>query len=410
MNASRPTMTALLIAIFVSSIPATLILPMIPSLGVEFGVAPVELGLLVGIYPLMSMLASPFWGRLSDRYGRKPILIATLAGGALAFLCFALSSSWIGLFVGRALQGLAGTPRGIGFAVASDMSEDGDRSASMGMVTAAMAVAFMLGPLIGGLFMGENPDSWAGQLRTIVGLPAGGFNHVLPSLIGVVMNIGGLLVILISFKETWHPHKDKPATAEKDSTKHNFNEAIFHASVVLAIMFFLLSGFIQGSLQFSFTLWADMTFGWTAQWIAWAGAIIGLGFALGSGVLLRPMLRRIGQEKTVLTGTIIDALGLSIFLLLQSSPLLALTGLLISSMGGALWATTILGLLSRDIAPEDQGLVLGIANGAALLGRVMGPVFAGYLAATVTPGAPFVIILVCVGLAMVRGATLVRHR
>jgi len=409
MSSSRPTMMALLIAIFVSSIPATIILPMIPSLGVEFGVAPAELGLLVGIYPLMSMLASPFWGRLSDRYGRKPILIATLAGGALAFLCFALSSSWVGLFIGRALQGLAGTPRGIGFAVASDMSEDNDRSASMGKVTAAMAVGFMLGPLLGGMFMGEDPASWAGQIRTIIGLPAGGFNHVLPSLIGVAMNILGLLIILTGFRETWHPHKDKHATKEKAEGKHSFREAIVHASVVLAVIFFLLSGFIQGSLQFSFTLWADMTFGWTAQWIAWAGAIIGLGFALGSGVLLRPMLKRIGQEKTVLTGTLIDALGLSIFLLLQSSPLLALTGLLISSTGGALWATTILGLLSRDIAPEDQGLALGIANGAALFGRVMGPVFAGYLAATVAPGAPFVIILVCVGLATVRGITLVRN-
>ena len=402
-------MTALLIAIFVSSIPATLILPMIPSLGVEFGVAPAELGLLVGIYPLMSMLASPFWGRLSDRYGRKPILIATLAGGALAFLCFALSTSWIGLFAGRALQGLAGTPRGIGFAVASDMSEDEERSASMGKVTAAMAVAFMLGPLIGGLFMGENPDSWAGQLRTTFGLPAGGFNHVLPSLIGVLMNIAGLLVILNGFKETWHPQKDKSDITEKNSAKHNLKEAILHTSVVLAIIFFLLSGFIQGSLQFSFTLWADMTFGWTAQWIAWAGAIIGLGFALGSGVLLRPMLKRIGQEKTVLTGTIIDVLGLSIFLLLQSSPLLALTGLLISSTGGALWATTILGLLSRDIAAEDQGMALGIANGAALLGRVVGPVFAGYLAVSIAPGAPFAIILICVIMAAARGAVLVRH-
>jgi DHA1 family tetracycline resistance protein-like MFS transporter len=409
MSSTRPTMTALLIAIFVSSIPATLILPMIPSLGVEFGVAPAELGLLVGIYPLMSMLASPFWGRLSDRYGRKPILIATLAGGALAFLCFALSTSWIGLFAGRALQGLAGTPRGIGFAVASDMSEDEDRSASMGKVTAAMAVAFMLGPLIGGLFMGENPDSWAGQLRTTFGLPAGGFNHVLPSLIGVMMNIGGLLVILNGFKETWHPQKDKSEITEKNSAKHNLKEAILHTSVVLAIIFFLLSGFIQGSLQFSFTLWADMTFGWTAQWIAWAGAIIGLGFALGSGVLLRPMLKRIGQEKTVFTGTIIDVVGLSIFLLLQSSPLLALTGLLISSTGGALWATTILGLLSRDIAAEDQGMVLGIANGAALLGRVVGPVFAGYLAVSIAPGAPFAIILICVIMAAARGAILVRH-
>jgi len=409
MSSSRQTMTALLFAIFVSSIPATLILPMIPSLGVEFGVAPAELGLLVGIYPLMSMLASPFWGRLSDRYGRKPILIVTLAGGALAFLCFALSTSWTGLFIGRALQGLAGTPRGIGFAVASDTSDTDARSASMGAVTASMAVAFMVGPLIGGLFMGENPDSFAGELRTMVGLPADGFNHVLPSLVGIVMNIAGLLIIAIGFKETWHPHASKTTAEEKHTHRHSIREVLAHASVLLAVAFFLLSGFIQGSVQFSFTLWAHMAYGWSAQWIAWAGAAIGLGFALGSGVLLRPMLKRLGQEKTVLTGTLIDVLGLSLFLTFQAMPVIALTGLMISSAGGALWATTILGLLSRDINPRDQGLALGVANGAALFGRVMGPVLAGYLAASIAPAAPFFVILMCISLAVIRGISLVRH-
>ena len=152
-------MRALLAAMFVSSIPTTLILPMMPSLGKQFGVGPAELGLLVGVYPLMSMLTSPFWGRLSDRYGRKPILICTLLGGALAFLLFALSTSWLGLLAGRAMQGLAGTPRGIDFAAASDMAGDEEKASSMGGVTAAMAIAFMVGPLIGGLFMGQDPNN-----------------------------------------------------------------------------------------------------------------------------------------------------------------------------------------------------------------------------------------------------------
>jgi len=78
MNDNRRTMRALLTIVFISAVPTTLILPMMPSLGTQFGVSPAELGFLVGIYPLMSMLASPFWGKLSDRYGRKPILICTL--------------------------------------------------------------------------------------------------------------------------------------------------------------------------------------------------------------------------------------------------------------------------------------------------------------------------------------------
>ncbi|MEC9375340.1 MAG: MFS transporter [Pseudomonadota bacterium] len=409
MNSVKRTQRALLVAMFVSSIPATLILPMLPSLGKAFDVGPTQLGLLVGVYPLMSMLASPFWGRLSDRYGRKPILLITLIGGASAFILFAFSASWVGLFIGRAMQGLAGTPRGIGFAVASDLSKQDNRAIKIGLVTAAMAVAFTVGPLIGGFFMGEDPDSWLGKFRIWVGLPGSGFNHVLPSLLGAAMNFLGALFILFGLSETNQrltKHQKNKNEAEK---REKISAPIFEFSLVLAIGIFLLSGFIQGSLQFSFTLWADISLGWTAQIIAFSGMAIGIGFALGSGILLKPMINHYGQEKTVLYGTITDGIGLLFFLYFLGSPLIALAGLLIAAMGNSLWATTILGLISKNINDKNQGLGLGVANGAALFGRVAGPAFAGYLAGNIGPNAPFAIILLCVSLAIARGIGLVRN-
>ena len=409
MNMNDRSVRALLFAMFASSIPATLILPMMPSLGEKFGVGAAELGLLVGIYPLMSMLASPFWGRMSDRFGRKPILVITLLGGAAAFVCFALSTSWVGLLAGRAIQGLAGTPRGIGFAVASDMAGDGERSSGMGAVTASMAIGFTIGPLMGGLLMGENPDSWLGAARSWFDLPAGGFSHVIPSFFGALVNVISAFVIMLGFRESWTSTHRAEAKEDRATSTTSFAVAITHASVIIAILFFLLSGFIQGSLQFAFSLWADMARNWTAQDIAWAGAMIGLGFAIGSGAVLRPLIKRVGQEKTVLAGTLIDATGLCIFLIFNHIPAIALIGLLVSALGGALWATTILGLLSRDIDPRDQGLALGVANGAALFGRVLGPAFAGWLAANMSPASPFAFILFCVVVAIVRGGTLVRQ-
>ena len=401
---------ALLLAVFVSAIPATLILPMMPSFGTAFGISAPQLGLLVGIYPLVSMLVSPFWGRMSDRYGRKPVLIMTLLGGAIAFAVFAFSTSWVGLLAGRAMQGLAGTPRGIGFAVASDMGDEKELSARMGAVTASMAVAFTIGPLIGGLFMGENPDSLLGQARVLIGLPGDGFNHVMPSLLGVFVNLVAAVVIALRFRESWHPDKYVEKERGEDDTRTSFSEAIFHAAVLVTIFFFLLSGFIQGSLQFAFAMWADLTMQWTAQIIAWTSAAVGLGFAVGSGALLKPMTRRFGAEKTVFLGTLIDAAGLTAFLLLQHNAALALTALFVASMGSGFWATTILTLLSRQIDERDQGLALGVANGASLLGRVIGPAFAGYLASSVAPGAPFGFLLACIVIAAVQAGLLLRQR
>jgi len=405
----RSSFRALLLAVFVSSIPATLILPMMPSFGAAFGISAPQLGLLVGIYPLTSMLVSPFWGRLSDRYGRKPVLIATLLGGALAFLVFAFSTSWLGLLIGRAMQGLAGTPRGIGFAVASDMSDRKELSSRMGEVTAAMAVAFTIGPIIGGLFMGENPDSLIGHMRALIGLPGEGFNHVMPSLLGVSVNLIAAVVIAMKFRESWHPDEYEETERAPDDERRKFSEAIFHTAVIIAILFFLVSGFIQGSLQFAFALWADITMNWTAQLIAWSGALVGLGFAVGSGALLKPMTRHFGPEKTVFIGTLIDAAGLAVFLLFQESVVIALTGLFVSAVGNGFWATTILTLLSREIDERDQGLALGFANGASLLGRVLGPAFAGYLAVNVAAGAPFALLFGCVLMAVFRATLLVRQ-
>ena len=381
---------------------------MMPSFGEAFGIGAMELGLLVGIYPLMSMIASPFWGRLSDRYGRRPILIVSLIGGTIAFGVFALSTSWVGLVAGRALQGLSGTPRGIGFAVASDMSRGQDVAGRMGSVTAAMALGFTAGPLLGGIFMGEDPTSWTGQLRSWLGLPGGGFSHVLPSMLGLSVNLLAAIVIAVGFGETWKPD-EYAETASTKAQRPEFRTAILQLSVILAIVFFLLSGFIQGSLQFSFALWADLARNWNAQLIAWAGAFVGLGFAIGSGLIVKPMTRAIGMERTVLIGTLIDAAGLAIFLLGQVSTTATLTGLFVSSLGGALWATTILSLLSQQIDQRDQGLALGVANGASLLGRVIGPSLAGYLAMHITPSTPFAFILICVSLAVLRAIFLVRE-
>jgi MFS family permease len=120
------------------------------------------------------------------------------------------------------------------------------------------------------------------------------------------------------------------------------------------------------------------------------------------------MVRRFGAAYTVLWGTIIDVIGMSIFLYSTDSWQLAMTGLFLASVGGALWATTILGLLSKEVPAQHQGAALGIANGAGLVGRVNGPWIAGLIADRVGPRAPFILIFVCVCLALLRGIHIAR--
>ncbi len=390
-------MRALLLAIFVSSIPGTIILPMMPSLGERYGIGGFELGLLFGVYPFMSFVASPVLGRLSDRPGRRPILLLSLAGAAAAFVAFGLAASFWSLLMARALQGVAGSTRGLGFAIIGDLTKADDRSAGMGYVSAAMATAFTVGPLLGGLFMGENPGPLLTDLRELVGASSLGFDHRLPSLIGAVLNVLGFFVILFGFKETYVPPvKEDMQATEKDEQHRKLAKLLLSVGVLLLISQFLFSGFIQGTIQFSMALWADVILNWTAQQIAYSLAVIGIAWMIASLFFIRPATRRFGDERTVVIGTAIDGLGVGLFLLNVAYWPLALTGLFISTFGSAMWSTTLIGILSKKASDAHQGSILGVANSAGLIGRVIGPAVAGLIVERFNPAAPFIVNFVLV--------------
>jgi DHA1 family tetracycline resistance protein-like MFS transporter len=376
--------------------PATIILPMIPSLGEEFGASSASLGLLFGIYPLTSVLAGPIWGRLSDRFGRKPALLGSLAGTAFSFVLFGLASSYAALFVARALQGLAGSARGIGFAVMGDTTSGEARAAGIGAVSAAMALAFTVGPLLGAAFMGETPPPPLQALRALAGAPATGFDHLLPSLFGALLNVLAFLIVLAGFRETrWLAHEPHGADTR---SRGSLGAALTSAVVLVLIAQFALSGIIQGTLQFSFTLLANAVLGWSAQQLAMSLAVLGLGFVLASGVFMRPLLRRFAASRVMIGGVLLDIAGMLIFLTNVDSGAGTLLGLFLSSFGGGFWATMIVGMISREAPPAHQGLLMGIANGAGLIGRVAGPPLAGFAVETFGPRAPFLGILACLAL------------
>lgn len=397
-DTAPPRLRGLLLAIFVSAMPGTIILPMIPSLGSRFGASNAALGLLFGVYPLTSVLAGPLWGRFSDRFGRKPALLGSLAGTAVSFVAFGLAQSYEALFVARALQGLAGTARGIGFAVMSDATTGAARAAGIGSVSASMALAFTVGPLVGAAFMGEDPSAVLRRLREVLGAPATGFDHLLPSLVGALLNVVAFVIVLTCFRETLR--RAAPAGAgdgpgATPSPGAGAGAVLASAVVLVLIAQFALSGLIQGTMQFSFTLLASNVLAWTAQQVALSLAALGLGFVLASGVCMRPLLRRFTPAEVMVGGVLLDIAGMLVFLSDTGSGATVLAGVFVSSFGGGFWATILVGMISREAPQAHQGLILGIANGAGLIGRVAGPPLAGFAAEALGAKAPFWAILAC---------------
>ena len=398
----------LYLAIVLSSMPGTIILPMLPAIGEKFGASATELGVLFGIFPLMSAVASPLWGRLSDRVGRRPALIGALICGAVSFAAFAFATSFTGLIIARALQGLSGSTRTIGFAVVADLAKGAARTVGLGRVSAAMATGFMVGPLIGAIFMGEAPGGLLLALRGLLDRPDGGFDHTLPSLVGSAVNVIGLVLILAGMAESRRPLPRSALAAT--ATAAGAAPRVINFFVVILLAQFFVSGFVQGTLQFAFALWGDLGWQWNAQQIAVAVSVLGLGFVVAAGGLLKPLSSRLTIEQMVTFGITIDIAGIVAFIVLREMPVAALVCLFFSALGGAVWGTSLVGMMARDAQAHRAGMMLGFANGAGLIGRVLGPPAAGFLAATTGPVAPFLVILASQSLILLRAWQLARRR
>ena len=152
-------MLVLLLTVFIDLIGFGIILPILPFYAQAFDATPVQIALLVAIYSAVQIISSPIWGRLSDRYGRKVILLSTLTGGAISYLWFGFAGSLASLFAARALSGAMAGNIGVAQAFMADISTKEDRAGAMGRLGAAFGLGFVVGPALGGLLIGVQPGT-----------------------------------------------------------------------------------------------------------------------------------------------------------------------------------------------------------------------------------------------------------
>ena len=178
------------LTVFAANVPVSIILPMLPYIGRSYGATPFQVSLLFAIMPAITIFVAPVWGRLSDHFGRKPVYLIALSASAGAFFMFALADSLTGMFIARTLQGLSNGCVAIGFAMVADSSDHQNRARSIGYVSAALAMGFFVGPVLGAMFMGND---------------AAGFDHGPPSFFAAglcaVTAVAGIWLL----RETRHP-------------------------------------------------------------------------------------------------------------------------------------------------------------------------------------------------------------
>ncbi len=372
-------MLILCLIVFVGLTGVGIIIPLFPFFGENVGASPSTITLLMSIFAAGQFLAAPFWGKLSDKVGRKPIFLFTLAGSAFSYLLLGYAESITELLFSRLVAGLMAGNIPVAFAAASDLTVTSERSKAMGKVGAAFSLGFIFGPTIGGFVAGPSPEST---------------NFFLIAFLAGSLSLLSFFLTLFFFKET----KDMNGVNDsQEIEKLGFLKEIWKylglpiiGLLILINFLFIASGAILDS---TFALWANKEHGFGPQKIAYLFTYMGIIMALLQGFAIGPLSKRFGDHNIVIFSPISYVIGLIIFIL-SNNLFMIVVGSTFLTAGISLFIPASSSMISIYAPDKDQGAILGIFQAAGNLGRVLTPTFSGLVFVAYGPTAPFYISII----------------
>lgn len=340
-----------------------IIIPVIPFYAENLGASPTELGLLMAVYSLMQFLFAPMWGRISDRVGRKPVIMIGIFGLAVSFFLMALSTALWMLFAARIVGGfLSAATMPTVMAYAADITSEEDRGKGMGVIGASIGLGFIFGPAIGGIFS-----------KTDLQMPfyIAGFSSFLT-----------FLLVLFILKESLSKEARHPSGRKRPSLLNAINgpEAVlFFISLFITLS---LSG-----LEATFAYFAAEKAGLGTTELGYIFMIMGLAGAIVQGGLVGKLTKRFGEGFVIQIGIVVSALGF--FLILFTKDFLtAAIYLTIFGVGNGVIRPAVSALLTKR-AKNGHGSVTGLLSSFDSLGRILGPILGGLLY-SIGSGLPYI--------------------
>ncbi len=352
MNQKRALPVLFLVMFFVM-VGFGIIIPVLPFYAEELGASAFELGLLMAVYSLMQLLFSPMWGRISDRIGRKPVILTGIFGLAISFFLMALSSKLWMLFAARIIGGfLSSANMPTVTAYVADITTEEDRGKGMGIIGAAVGLGFILGPAIGGIFS-KNSLS-------------------LPFFIAGISSFVTFLLVLFVLKESLTPEQRGKTEAEKISVVKQLQEP----TGILYFLQLFVSLSLSG-LEATFAYFVAKTAGLDTVELGYLFMIMGFAGALVQGGLVGVLTRRYGESFVIQLGIIISALGFGLILFIDSFVTAAIF-LTIFGIGNGFIRPAVSALLTKQ-SSAGHGSVTGLLSSFDSLGRIIGPPLGGWL-------------------------------
>ncbi len=396
----KPSLLVVFLTVFIDLIGFGIIVPFIPSYGEHFGAHGVVIGVIFAAYSAMQFIFSPIWGRLSDRHGRRPILLISTAGAALSYVLFAHSTGienhtlalWL-IVASRLFAGMCGGNITVAQAYIADITPPADRSKRMGLIGMAFGLGFTLGPFVGAESLshfGETGPGWVAA-----GLCAANF--------------------VLAFFILTESHRPDSAQAAPRPHLDQWAHTLRQPKVGFLVVTFFLATFCFSCFESTLTLLVGANFSLdfkrdatSARTVGYLFVYCGLIGALVQGGAIGRLVKKMGEPKLIVLSLILTAASfawlpylkgasnLSWKILLQHDGLpwvWLLLALALLSVGTSLTRPPLFGMLSNLTPAQEQGATIGVAQGAGSLARILGPVFATALL-VYSPSLPY---LICAG-------------
>ena len=385
----KGALATIFMIVFVDLLGFGIIIPLLPRYVPNFTEHPLKVTLLFSLFSICQFVGAPILGALSDRVGRRPVLVFSQFGSAVGYLllAFATQFDWPHpgmrlalVYASRVLDGFTGGNISTAQAYVSDVTTPQNRARGMGVLGAAFGIGFTAGPFLGG-FLGHYNVSW-------------------PAYVAAVASAGAAVLTLLFLKET---RVHKPTEAEVWLHPSRFRPVLRRPVLVqlLAISFFIMAAFVM--MESTVTMFLDARFGFKEKEVGLFFGFVGLVIVVVQGGLIGRLTKALGEWPLAIGGSLLVAAGMVAFTWTAYRPMLwvLLVAGAVNAAGRSLQQPTISSLLSKFSDPRDQGVVFGLFHGLGSLARVVGPLVAGFAYPLFSHAGPFITAgIIAIGMAL----------
>ncbi|MDR7543245.1 MAG: MFS transporter [Armatimonadota bacterium] len=358
----RPLLVIFLI-VLVNLVGFGIVIPLLPFFATGLGASPFEVGLIFASFSVAQLLAAPILGDLSDRYGRRPVLIFSLCGTVVSFVVLALARSVPAVFAARIIDGLSGGNISTARAYIGDVTTVENRARGYGLIGAAFGLGFIVGPGLGGALshLGYSAPAWGAAL---------------------------IALAATALAWRWLPETVHRARAARGRAWAALPGMLRRPLLGRLLVIDFLYWVTFAAYQTTFALFGARRFGFDVSDTGYVLAFVG-----GVGVVMQlavvgPVVRRFGERRTLAGGLTLAALGLALAAASRHVALFAVA-VVLGAVGVALAIPSLTSLISQAVPPDEQGRIQGVSSALEGLGRAIGPVWGNGLLGFVSEGAAF---------------------